>query len=187
MSLQIQIDDQATTALRNLLLQVSGRRGHAILGQAVRVLVRDHLRQKESQPNKQGWPKTHFYSRARERTTFEATEDSATVTIALEGFRQRYHGGRIAPVNRRALTIPAAPEAYGKVAGEFGGSLEFRPLFRGQLVGLLVGAAGSALDGKVLYRLVKSVNQAADPSVLPTNAEMLAAAQRALEKAVANS
>lgn len=185
MALDVQITDKATPALRALLLQLSGRRGHAILGQSIRILVREHLRAKEAQPNKQGWPKTHYYSRARERVTFEASEDDATVTVAIEGFRQRYHGGRITPVNRRALTIPAAPEAYGKVAGEFGGNLEFYPFYRGRIVGLLVGAPDSALAGKVLYRLVTSVNQAPDPSVIPTDAEMLTAAEAALTKAVA--
>lgn len=183
MAIDIKIDDQATPALKDLLLRVSGRRGHAVIGQAVRVLVRSHLRDKEAQPNKQGWPKTHYYSRARERVTFEATDTSATVTIAMEGFRQRYRGGPILPVNRKALTIPATPEAYGKVAREFG-RLEFRPAFGAKMIGFLVAPAGSALAGTVLFRLVRSVMQKPDPSVVPTPAQIIDASVTALSRVV---
>lgn len=184
MALDVQINDQATPALRSLLLRVSGRRGHAVIGQAVRVLVRNHLRDKEAQPNSKGWPKTHYFARARERVTFEATEDAATVSIAMEGFRHRYHGGTINPVNVKALTIPAAPEAYGKVAREFG-PLEFRPAYGAKMIGLLVAPAGSALAGTVLFRLVRSVFQKPDPSVIPTPDRIIAAAIAALTRVVA--
>lgn len=176
--------DTATPAIRQMLDQVSGRRGHAVMGQAVRVLVRDHLRSKEAQPNKRGWPKTHFYARARERVTFAATETQCTVSIAMEGMRQRYHGGRIAPVNRKALTIPLVPEAYGKMAGEFGSALQFRPAYGGNVVGFLEGREGSPLEGQAVFLLVRSVVQPPDPSVIPTPTAMVNAAAQALAKAV---
>lgn len=178
MALDVQISDRATPALKALLLRVSGRRGHAVIGQAVRMLLRTHLRAKEAQPNKQGWPKTHFYARARDRVNFEADEDSATVRVSLVGFRQRYYGGPIRPVNRRTLAIPAAPQAYGKLPAEFG-ALDFQGVFRGRYVGNLV-----APDGQVLFRLLRAVNQPADPSVIPTESEMVGAATAALARVV---
>lgn len=181
MALDVQITDRATPALKALMLRMSGRRAHAVLGQSIRVLLREHLRAKEAQPNKQGWPKTHFYARARERVNFEATEDETVVRVSLEGFRQRYHGGPIRPVNRRTLAIPATAEAYGKLPAEFG-DLDFQGVFRGRYVGNLV-----APDGQVLFRLLRSVNQPADPSVIPTESEMVGAATAALARVVQNA
>lgn len=114
----------------------------------------------------------------------EASDSQAKVTVALEGFRQRFAGGTIRPVNRKTLTIPLVPEAYGKLAPEFG-DLQFRPVYgAAKLVGVLEGKAGSAFEGQSVYALVRFVVQGPDPSVLPPEKAMAEEAVSALRKAV---
>lgn len=102
-------------------------------------------------------------------------------------------GGRLRPkAPRRYLTIPAAPEAYGMRAGMFP-DLDFqivldpktqrlRPALvqrvsqaftvrrRKQKDGSVVRRVvpGELRGGKVMFWLVRSARQAADPSVMPT-------------------
>lgn len=182
MSYRVNIHDQATPAIKELLESVSGRRAHAIMGQSVRVLVREHLRKKEGEPNKQGWPKTHFYSRARERTFYTADQMKATVSVALEGFFTLVTGlpETINPVNAGALTIPARAEAYGKRAREFD-DLEYRPLKRGRLVGMLVRKGGGS---EVYYWLLSRVYPKPHADAMPTEEQITAAAIAGLAKAI---
>lgn len=172
--------DTATRDIGELQARLAPRALNAELGQAVRVSIREHLRLKNLQPNKQGWPKTGFYGRARERVVWEADGRRALVRIQMDGIRQRYKGGEIKPVNASVLTIPAIAEAYGRTAQEFPGLMA---RFFGRRGGKLAGALVRTVPGggdEVVYWLLRRVEQQPDPSVLPTAAEFARDIQKAV-------
>jgi len=120
MSVAISVDivsDDASPALEALQDVLDPEFLHDAIAKSSEIVVRRHLR--ENGPNKKGWPTTRFWQRAAALTTSRSDEDAAVVSVNLEGVRQRYHGGPIYPVNKRALTIPISREAYGKVASDF--------------------------------------------------------------------
>jgi hypothetical protein len=120
MSVAISVDivsDEASPALEALHDVLDPEVLHDAIAKSSEIVVRRHLR--ENGPNKKGWPTTRFWQRAAALTTSRSDEDAAVVSVNLEGVRQRYHGGPIYPVNKRALTIPISREAYGKVASDF--------------------------------------------------------------------
>ena len=181
MVLRVNIDDERVSGeVRTLAQRHSGRRAHAAMAAGVAVAVQEHLRKKNQEPNKLRAPKTNFYSQARDATFFEADALRGTVYIAKDGIRQRFYGGPIVPVKAKALTIPVHPAAHGRTASEFGGELRFVAINRGNAVGLLVRGEDSAAP--VLFVLVKRVEQQPDPSVLPSDADMQAAAIEGLRE-----
>lgn len=160
-------------------------------------VVMENFAEREQQPNKNNWPKTHFYSQASKATNYKVLSDSdAEINISgPAGIGQRYRGGVINKKEHR-LTIPAAPEFYGHRAGEFH-NLVIKVLGRknGKLVMALVTATATniefskhkrkdgtrkitptstTLGGKVAYWLVNSVKQDPDPGVLPDIQELRA-------------
>jgi len=125
-------------------------------------------------------------------------DDAVSVSINSQGLAQRYFGGTITAKNKKWLTIPAIAAAYGRPANSFN-NLRF-VLFRPDLAALIEKTPGqpSTLSkqtrkdskgiyrsagetserGRVVYWLKRSVEQAPDPTVLPTEDEM---SQRAIE------
>lgn len=168
------------------------------VGPGVTRLVFDHLIARDSShPNRLGGQRTHFYSQAAQATTWEADGGDVRISIAHLGVRQRFLGGVIRPVNKKALAIPARAEAYGKTPGEFQ-DLKL-VVFRSGAAALvqadqsLIRFVRSRKDGSlklkrmgnrgglVMFWLVKSVRQAADPGVLPTKQQLADEAVRTLE------
>lgn len=153
---------------------------------AVAEQIRGHLVQKDQIPNALGGRRTHFYAAAAGQTFWTASATEAEVTIAKDGIRQRFLGGEIKPVNARALTVPVHPEAHGRRAAEFGPELRL-VLFGGtasnpNAIGMLV--LGKGATAPVYYLLVGSVSQDPDPTVLPSDDDMLSEAVGALKELV---
>jgi hypothetical protein len=192
MSITVTIRDDATARLRRL------DRMHAdirpAIGAGVANFIKDWLFKLDSKPNKSGFPSQHFYSGAAKATTWRANAAAITVSVNKQGFRQRYQGGTIRPVNAKLLTIPARAEAAGHRAREFGNlKVQFGRRRNGSVgpVALVAGDGGAtrkkfrgrddtseerpvkgADEGVVMYWLVPEVTQAGDESILPTT-EML--------------
>jgi hypothetical protein len=171
MSIQIRITDNASPAIANAVTVLTFRRAAKTAAAALRVQIRSHLLVRQGQPNKQGWPKTNWHKRARDRVDVYEDGTGVGVSIDLPGFASRYTGqpAQILPVNVKTLAIPMHPSAYGKRPREFA-DLLFIPVNKGRTVGLLarqvgVGASRVFIN---LYRLVKWVNNKADPTLLPT-------------------
>lgn len=198
MSKTIDITDQATPALRRLRGVISDGSLTAAMGRGAANRIRSHLVDlNASRPNRLGGRRTNFWNQAAQSTHQDSVPGEITVSISKQGFRQRYEGGRIRAVNAKLLTIPATAEAHGRRASEFpdlhfailGGRLALirnrqtrlrrvggrRPGFR---------AASSTTGLEVLFWLKKEVNQRPDPSVLPTDDQIVAAAIAAGESAV---
>ena len=179
--------DEATPLLRNVESEAEAR-GLALVGaRAVGILVKDHLYGLDAQRHRYG---NHFYRQAGDSVSTGAVPQGAAVSITQQGFRQRLQGGTIRARNARNLTLPEAPEAHGKRAGEFN-DLDFTFAHNPKTDALqpaLVRRPSTAIryrkhtrDGVTTYKaqpvasllsvvmfwLTPSVEQKPDPSVLP--------------------
>ena len=147
----------------------------AVLGEEARQLTQDHLlrlhaeRSGKQVPGARG---TGFYEQAAKLTKVMVVGEAATVEISKPGMAQRYYGGTIRPTRSKWLTLPVTAQAYGTRARDFrGGTLAFKTIQGGRKAVLFERQAGQrvATRIKVHYVLVRSVNQKADPSVLPSS------------------
>lgn len=167
--------DEATPLLARLGAAAASPELARAGAEAVAGLVREHLQGLDTQRHRFGH---HFYRQAAESVTVVENGRGAVVAIGQVGFRQRLLGGPIEPHHGTYLTIPAAPEAYGRRASEFS-DLVFAKAFDagGALRPALVRRTGR----QVMYWLVRGVQQAADPTVLPPEANLSAAALAAIQ------
>lgn len=119
-----------------------------------------------------GANRTGFYLDAADKTHEAVLEggEGVSVSVEQEGLAQRYFGGTINARPGSFLTIPARAEAYGKTADRF--SFLKLIMFPSGLAAL-VDKNSPAHEGTVYYWLVRSVTQAADPTVLPKDEEIL--------------
>lgn len=186
MTVRVNITDSATPAIRGAVNLLTFRKAARVAGAAVRVQIRKHLAGKQRQPNKLNAPKTNWYQRARDRVLYVEEGSRVYISIDFPGFRMRLTGDPavITPVNAKALAIPIHSAAYGRRPREFD-DLIFVPVLRGRTIGFLsrqvgVGATKVWIN---LYRLVKFVRTKADPSLMPTEADMIAEAERAVQRA----
>ncbi|HSI08832.1 MAG TPA: hypothetical protein VK985_09575 [Rariglobus sp.] len=181
---QLSIAGPGLTAPQRLKSALQPQRLSPVVGRAGVNVTRAHLFEKNrTAPNALGGRRTNYYAAAGRSTSFAfAGDDAVVVSISQIGISLRYYGGTVKPKKAKFLTIPVAPEAHGKRAREFGNlELVFGPNgqpwalatkgdrrvqittnAKGKIVKKLVGRRGV-----ILFRLVKSVTQAADPSVLP--------------------
>lgn len=201
--------DTATALLRDLrrALRLPGMA--AVVGRAERGLFRDHLFALNTQRHKSGG--RNYYTQAGRSLRVSTHGPAMTVSINQVGFRQRVEGGPIKPgPGKRYLTIafPGMP-GYGKRAAEFD-DLEFGHAAdpkSGRMRKALIRRPSTALryrrrkqqdgtlktyvrPGEVTVRepvfwLVRSVNQKADRSVLPSDRDVLGTAEAAIGKRLA--
>jgi hypothetical protein len=193
----IQVNDQATPALRNLLRQAGGATGLKVAARGVANVLRDHFDERDrTDSNKLGGKRTHFWRAVRRSVQTPIVRGSTGVVgINHVGIGQKVRGGTIKPVRAKFLTIPADPRAYGKRAGEFNnlsfGIVDGRPaLVESEQTDFKLGRRrkdGSrkitvlgTRGGGVIYWLVKKVHQNADPRALPSDRDLGAGAARAL-------
>lgn len=174
MAIEINIKDFATPSLRKLRgrLQTMG----PVIGRTAVNLFRGHFfKRDKTNANKMGGRRTHFWGTAAGATHFRNHGADIMLEVSQLGVRQRYFGGEIRPRNKKWLTIPVHPEAYGKGATEFN---NLRAVFpSGKNYGLLIKASevkrrgrGQRQEvGRAMYLLVKKVNQRADKTVIPSN------------------
>jgi hypothetical protein len=166
-----------------------------VAARGVADLVKDHLFALDSRSNRLGGPRSHFYSAAAKSVENPVNVgDGAAFEITKIGLAQRWLGGTIkagagtssvtgGPT--KYLSIPARAEAVGRAPGEFD-NLKFIPTKRG---GALIEAFRTLVSkvkkgfksigeagGLVMFWLVTEVWQAPDPTVMPSESEMAAAA-----------
>lgn len=197
--------DEVTPLLERVKTEAQARGLALVAARAVGGLVKDHLYGLDQQRHRYG---SHFYRQAADSVTTGAAPEGAVVSITQLGFRQRLFGGTIRPKNVRYLTLPAHPDAFGKRAREFNdldfayrvnpatGALQPCLIRRAQTsiryrrtkgkdgVVRLKVAAVTSLQAEVMFWLVKSVSQPADPSVLPHGEQMSARAVGAIKTAL---
>jgi hypothetical protein len=186
----ISLHDAAGPVIRELIDRIPAE-APAIAGHAGELLVKERLTEADlSRPNALGGTRTHFYADAAAGTHSELVPEGALISINQVGIRQRVLGGTITPVNSKYLTIPARAEAYGHRAAEFG---DLVVVFgRGGVPIALARAWQSPIrigrprrdgtrrighsdeaGGEILFWLVDSVTQQPDPSLLPSDQELV--------------
>ena len=203
MSLTIKIvRDGITPAILRRISMLTPQRLAAAAGPAVARQVKQHLRSLGT--NKRGWPTTNFWAGAAKATNWREDPHGLIVSVNQIGVRQRYHGGRIAPVTKRALTIPISPVSYGKTAADFPGSFILHTKKGAYIVqhgqgtgGETKAAAGKRIRGlggnakrrqtaflNFLFKLSPGVDQKPDPNVLPEAGEVMTTVKNALLRAL---
>lgn len=186
MALAINISDKATPDIKVLGEAMFSDSAKAAAGAKVVELVQERFLSLGT--NKQGWPSTGFWAGAARSTHYVVQQDGVKISVSQQGVRQRFFGGEIKPVKKKYLTIPAIPEAYGHRAGEFH-NLRVLVITRGGQripIGLVetkssqvefgrkrkdgsrsVKHVSSSLGNRVWFWFARSVNQVANPDVLP--------------------
>ncbi|WP_009960338.1 hypothetical protein [Verrucomicrobium spinosum] len=97
-----------------------------------------------------------------------------------EAFAPAFGAVNIVAINSRYLTIPAAAVAYGRRAGEFP-LLQFIPFASGAKALAMVTGKGKERKTEVYYWLREEVNLKEDKTILPTDDDYAAAAERGAE------
>lgn len=204
MAITVTIQGARAQALLRSVHTPDGLKRLAVIGgRAVANRLRDHfLALQQARPNKQGFPRSNFWAAARRSVQNPQPSGAATVTVAINhvGVALRRFGGVVRPRTARMLTLPATAEAYNKRAKEFS-NLRFafaldedgnrRPALveaenspvrfgRPRKDGSRRVDRGVTRGGQVFYWLVRQTKHTADPSVLPTDAQMAQAAVAAI-------
>ena len=184
MNLRVSLQDRATPAVKALLSRAANTKAlHAEMGMSVERLVLRHIRTVlVPRGNKMGAPSTGFWQKAAASVKGTSTATDATVSITHRGVALQYYGGKVKPSGRissvtgRPITRLASPldaSAYGKTPGDFPkGSLTLI----GNVLARMPKGGGF---GTALFALVRSVTIKKHPDVLPTEAEIGAAAVNA--------
>lgn len=147
---------------------------------AVAILVRSHLSRlgswKHESANRLHAQQTGFLQKAARGTVFNASENGGEVVIPAP-LGRAFHDVKIRPESWKYLTIPAAPEAYGKrasILADHGWSL-YMPKGKRFITGYKKG-----VGSKILYWLHESVKQEQDRELLPSDADMQRVAAAAM-------
>jgi hypothetical protein len=183
MTIAVSVNSTASPTLARLVagLSAAGRvQLHEFMGRSASVTVRDHVTVLAGTRHKTatdlGASPSGFLAQAAEKVALgEVTEASATITLRHPGFRRAFEDVTLVPRNARALTIPINPAAYNKTARSMKGLF----LAQGKLdSGKTIGLLGKLVNGSVvwMYRLVRSVFQKQDRTLLPDDSELQRAA-----------
>jgi hypothetical protein len=184
LSPQLQITDLATPRIKQILTALSPVQRKSMmqrLGKELERQLKAHFLKREQEPNKKGFPRSHFWAReVRDKTALrEVTPDRATVGIDSAPFRHKITGGTIRPgPGRRLLSIPLR----GIVAGVLPRAGTIPGLFFIRTGGRMYLAARDGQALRVYWRLVPSVTQPPDPRALPPIEQLRAALEARAEK-----
>ena len=191
LTVQVNMAAEAARGLLDRLAAVTPARAATACAEAGAETVRAHLTNLSAQRHRPG-QRLNFWLAAADSVTREVSGDTATVRIPHAGAAQRYYGGEIRPsgrtspvtgrpVRRLAVGLPGTP-GEGHTPADFPGL--FLILKKGSRKGGDKGGAYLARqtpDGvQRLFTLLARVRQRPDPTVLPADAELSAAAAEAI-------
>ena len=154
---------------------------HAAAASGLRVLVRRHLIKRNSRPpSREGWPRSNYWTKAADAIQTHSSETQAQVGIRAPGARLHLLGGTVKPKNGKYLAIPMHPsvaDVWPSEHSEAGGETF---IWTSKKSGKMF-IADTTKDGLRLLWLLKSeTHHKPDPSVIPTAAELAAAAKNAM-------
>ena len=162
-------------------LVISANQAAEAARMGVSELVREHLRGRNAAtPPKPGFRKSDYWADAADSVTSEVRGSTATVTVEQEGAALHYYGGTVYP-RKKALAIPIDPSVAGIWPSEASALTDHIAMFwpKNSSHGFLKDSE----TGDLLWLLVSKATIKADPSVLPTDGEILDAAAEAIWEA----
>lgn len=183
MSVTITVTDNATPRIQGLIDRLGDRtEAHRAMGEVAASVIQKHFGVLSAERDRH----SRFYETAAKGTLLGNVDAvGADIEIHKLGIAQRYFGGPIDPKNRTYLTIPAAEESYGKTVETVSQTHPMGVRFgTGGIPRALVELTQTVSEktgkpyktprpgGKVLFWLVKHVDQDADPTVLPEPSEI---------------
>ena len=150
-----------------------------------------HLRARPA--NRRGFPSSGYWADAADSVSVRpGSGNSAAVEISKEGVALHYEGGTVLPKDGgKALAIPLAAEVYGKNPREWSGFRRGDEPSDDDVLSVFWpknsahGFLKERDTGNLLYLLVPKATIKADPGVLPSEADMLDAANEGIMEAVA--
>jgi hypothetical protein len=144
--------------------------------------LRAHFRMKEqSGANKLSSRRKHFWLQVMQSVNdpMQTGFNAVSVRVSDPRIAQKVFGGTITAKRAGALTIPVSEKAYGLPASTFEQVTGLKLFILGKKQdaggrgGVLAAKVGEQIE--VEYVLMKSVEQAADPTALPAMSELEAA------------
>ena len=151
-------------------------------------LIYSHLvRRNASSTRRAGMPKSDYWADVADSMKVEAAGKVGVVTIDKEGAALHYYGGIVYPTGgRKALAIPLAAEVAGMRPSEWSGFSHGDDADDDDILQLFWpknsshGFLKHRDTGELLYLLISRATIKADPSVLPDDAALQAAAEDAI-------
>ncbi len=198
--INVSLTDGISAALKQVDRAARSRALRTVMGAAVAALLVANFEKLDAERHKNETGVRYYAGAARSVQRPQVTGDDVVVAVNQEGIAQRYYGGTITAGSngsgKKWLTIPAIPAALGRRAGSFS-NLKF-VFFKGKDLAALVSDDATKVkykgspkakkersvnlvpreDGRlpVVYWLKRSVTQKADPSVIPDEDTLTAAA-----------
>ena len=152
----------------------------------------DHLRARNgaTAPNRNGLPKSNYYAKAAQGDSVRSmvAGNVAVVEIGHPGISLHYEGGTVRPrPGKRALAIPVDASVAtiwpSEAAGIGTGGADDEPYALVWPKGSDHGWIKDTETNELLWLLVPHARIPADPTVLPSDAEILQAAGDAIQEA----
>ena len=162
---------------------------HDAAANAVAVQVRAWFISRNSQKSKH--TRSQYWAQAAEAVSAEADAESGRVVVRHPGTAWHRYGGTISAKPGKALAIPLRDEVYGVWPSEQFPSRADAFVWRSPKgKAFLVARQDKGVKSgkrtlRILYLLLKSVTKGPDPSVLPEESAMSAAASAAVRRLVA--
>lgn len=187
--------DTASPLSKRALRAISIRGWYPRVGETIATVVKDNFTKKDfeaagrvGQVGPSGYPKlghVGLYDDMASATFWKVGASSVVISITHYAFRQRLLGGVIKPgPGKKYLTIPALKGAYGKRAGEIDGlkfGFAYDPVAGHDRPALIKGRKGKR-KGNVWYWLIRQANQKPNPTVLPTDSEIVTSVKTAMRE-----
>ena len=180
MRLHLSIKDAEGVLPEDRVLAEAAARG-------LEVLIRRHLRRKVSASSRRaGFPPSGYWANAAETVEAHAAGKTAVAEVGKEGAALHYEGGTVLPkAGKKALAIPIDPSVatiwpsehagYSTGgSGDDGATAIFWP--RGSSHGFIKDTE----TGDLLWLLVPKTTIRADKTVLPSDEDLLGAAEDAI-------
>lgn len=173
--------DETAQVLQAIRSGLANRRGlHTAMAVPAQQLTQDFLLRmnRHRTADRLGARPTKFRQKNAKLIEADADDSAAYVRIPrATGLGRAFHDVDLVPKNgKKYLTIPADPRTYGKSVRQFPeGTFEFAILHAHRPFPVLLFKA----DGKVAYWLRKTVHQAQDRTLLPSDQAYMEIGRRA--------
>jgi len=191
--IQVTIEDYATPALARATAFLQSDQVKQIVGRmAVNAFGTNYDRLNQT-PNALGGVRTNYWNDAKNATSFVIEGDTVTIVTAHVGAALHYYGGTVLPKKGKYLTIPAVPEAHGKLASDFPELIVLigkggRPYALGTADRIGFGTTGGrAAAHRVIFWLVEKATIGADASVVPSEAAIMEPIAEKLNEVIADA